>query len=262
MGTYIPLKYYFDAKLAERLASLILPYYSLFNQDLFVERVSERVEEKELKERVAIIAEELFAFLPEEYDKALPILLAILGPENETEAGMFTNGYFLMPVAKFVETYGLNHFDLSMKALYELTKRHTSEYAIRPYLLIDTQRCLLYLNKWKNDSNFHVRRLVSEGTRPRLPWAKKMALINGDIYQNLTLLDALKNDSSGYVLKSVGNHLNDLTKDEPEIVLVWISERIENIHPIILKKGLRTLVKQENEKAQELLHRYQKGQMT
>ncbi len=156
------LKEYFGVELAERLSELILPHYREFSSDSFVAAVANQVEPLELKGRVAVITDELKRSLPSEYPMSLSILLNILGPENETEEGMFTNGYFLMPVAHFVEKYGLNYFNLSMDALYEITKRHTAEYAIRPYLSGDLDSCLKILSCWSQDDNFHVRRLVSK----------------------------------------------------------------------------------------------------
>lgn len=254
MGQYVSLKYYFDKELAERLATLISLNYTLFPNEIFVENVSKRVENKELKARVLIIAEELHAALPKEYDKSLIILLSILGPINKTEKGMFTNGYFLMPIARYVESYGTNHVSLSLEALREITQRHTSEYAIRPFIVNNTNECLDYFDIWIKDSSPHVRRLVSEGTRPRLPWAQKIDYINGDINQNLLLLDSLKNDSSDYVRKSVGNHLNDLSKEEPDIVLSWILERRTTMPPAVIKRGLRTLVKKEDPRVLDIIN--------
>ncbi len=161
----MPLKNYFGGELAARLAQLIKPYYPRFPVDSFVHAVEEQTESLELKARVQLIAEELHCALPLDYPDQLDILLKMLGPENESEQGMFTKGYFLMPIAYFVEQYGLNHFRFSMDALYEITKRHTSEYAIRPYLLRYSEKCLETLSTWAFDPNFHVRRLVSEGTR-------------------------------------------------------------------------------------------------
>ncbi|MBG9206833.1 DNA alkylation repair protein [Staphylococcus sciuri] len=253
MGQYIPLKYYFDKDLAERLATLISINYKSFPNKIFIDNVSKRVENKELKARVLVIAEELHKALPKEFDKALLVLFSVLGPVNQTEKGMFTNGYFLMPIARYVELYGSSHVSLSLEALYEITQRHTSEYAIRPFIVNNTNECLKYFDIWRKDNNSHVRRLVSEGTRPRLPWASKIDYINGDINQNLVLLDSLKNDSSNYVRKSVGNHLNDLSKEEPEIVLSWLLERRTTTSPIVIKRGLRTLVKKEYPGALEMI---------
>lgn len=96
---------------------------------------------------MGIIADALYRALPDDYETAVSILMSILGPENETEEGMFTNGYFLMPVGRYVMKYGLNHMEISMNAIYEITKRHTSEFAIRPYIVNNTDQCLKYLNQ-------------------------------------------------------------------------------------------------------------------
>lgn len=256
MSGYTPLKYYFDRELALRLAYLIQAQYPHFTKKSFVDTVAIEVENIELKARVEVIADTLKQHLPTDYKEALAVLLKILGLENNTEEGMFTKGYFLMPIAKFVESYGLEHFDLSLNAIYEITKRHTSEYAIRPYLHADTDRCMAYFQDWIKDPNSHVRRLVSEGTRPRLPWAKKIPPLKDNVQYNLRLLENLMDDSSHYVQKSVANHMNDLTKENPEAVLKWIQRLISDgngINPKIIKNGLRTLIKSKDEHALELL---------
>ncbi|WP_208589578.1 DNA alkylation repair protein [Gracilibacillus suaedae] len=258
MGNYVPLKYYFDQELALRLAELIHPIYPNFNHKVFIELVTREVANKELKARVEVFADALQQNLPSDYPEAIAILLKILGPENKTEKGMFTNGYFLMPVAYFVEKYGLAYFDLSFYAIYEITKRHTAEYTIRPYLIADIDHSMNYLQDWITDPNPHVRRLVSEGTRPRLPWAKKMPPLKNNLENNLSLLKSLLHDTSPYVQKSVANHLNDLTKESPEQVLIWLHHLMKANHHVnrkIIKNGLRTLVKSEHEHALELLRK-------
>ncbi|PWU66948.1 DNA alkylation repair protein [Gracilibacillus dipsosauri] len=257
MGEYVSLKYYFGTELAIRLAKLIEPHDTNFEATAFIKTVSSLVENKELKQRVEVITDALREFLPENYEDSLSILLQCLGPENEKEEGMFKEGYFLMPVAFFVEKYGLDHFDLSMNALHEITKRHTSEYAIRPFLAKNTEKSIAYLKLWSVDTNPHVRRLVSEGTRPRLPWAKRIGWIKGEVEQNLQLLEPLMNDSSRYVRKSVANHLNDLTKESADDVLLWIENHMEQkaFHPQILTHGLRSLRKLGNGKALEIEER-------
>ncbi|WP_026703176.1 DNA alkylation repair protein [Salibacterium aidingense] len=255
MGKYIPLKLYFDEQLAVRLSQLIKPYDPHFPTDSFLFNVSREVQDKELKARVEVFADELKNHLPHDYKEALAILLHVLGPENETEEGMFTKGYFLMPVAFFVERYGLHHFDTSMQAMVEITKRHTSEYAIRPYLSLDIKRCLLYFDEWITDSNAHVRRLVSEGTRPRLPWAKRISPINNDPHHNLYLLENLLDDPSPYVQKSVSNHINDITKDYPDVAINWIKKcsQHKKMNSHVMKHGLRTLIKKKDMEAMKLM---------
>ncbi|MFC4402415.1 DNA alkylation repair protein [Gracilibacillus xinjiangensis] len=249
------LKHYFGDELAHHLSSIITPHFPNFPTDSFVQSVGNQVEPLELKGRVAVISDELRNDLPADYPEALNILLSILGPENETEKGMFTNGYFLMPIAFFVERYGLQHFEISMHALYEITKRHTSEYAIRPYLKCYPDECLTYLNNWLNDPNPHIRRLVSEGTRPRLPWAKRMKAIKGNPANNLALLAPLLKDPSFYVRKSVANHLNDLTKDYRDTTLDWIRrlDRKEDGIDRVIRHGLRSLVSSGDPEALSLL---------
>ncbi|MDF2964131.1 MAG: hypothetical protein K0S39_5866 [Paenibacillus sp.] len=256
MTTTIALKHYFGLELAERLAGLITPHYPDFPVATFIAAVADKTGPLELKGRVAVIAEQLQRALPSSYPESVLILLKIVGPENETEQGMFTNGYFLMPVACFVEKYGLEHFGISMNALHEITKRHTSEYAVRPFLERYPDDSMKLLNIWQRDPNLHVRRLVSEGPRPRLPWAKRIDALKGDPAHNLALLELLLEDSSLYVRKSVANHVNDLTKDYKEVTLDWLRDRIERggIHMAwVAHHGLRSLVKSGDRKAIKLL---------
>lgn len=246
MGSYVPLKNYFGGELAVRLAELISPFYPDFPATNFINAVEKNVGPLELKARVQLIAEELHRTLPLGYPDQIEILLKILGPENESEQGMFTEGYFLMPVANFVERYGVEHFQISMDGLYEITKRHTAEYAIRPYLHCYPEDCLEILKTWSCDPNFHVRRLVSEGTRPRLPWAKRMNVLGGDPLRNLVLLEPLLDDCSVYVRRSVANHLNDLTKDHKWVTIKWIADKLcrgWEHGPSMARHALRSLAK-------------------
>ncbi|KOR87539.1 DNA alkylation repair protein [Paenibacillus solani] len=259
MSTTVQLKHYFNGELAVCLSSLISPYYPDFPVEIFVESVIKRVAPLELKQRVAVITDQLRQALPSDYSAAMNILLNILGPENETEEGMFNNGYFLMPVAYFVEKYGLKHFEISMHAMYEITKRHTSEYAIRPYLEVHLEDTLDQLNQWSCDANPHVRRLVSEGTRPRLPWAKRIHVIKGDPANNLALLEPLWDDPSFYVRKSVANHLNDLTKDYKEVTLNWLHHRLEcegQHRTWMVRHSLRSLTKSGDPAAMAILEKF------
>lgn len=257
MAQTISLKNYFNEDLAQHLSTLIVEHYPSFQANSFIRSVEKQVAPLELKARVAVISQALREHLPQEYSFALSILLKILGPVNKTEEGMFTNGYFLMPVAHFVELYGLNDVELSLQALYEITKRHTSEYAIRPYITNAPDKTYNTLKWWLNDSNSHVRRLVSEGTRPRLPWAKKIDVLKGDVVNHYQLLEPLLNDPSPYVQKSVANHINDLSKSHTQQTLNWLETIInsdKDYHHKMIRHGLRTLIKQENERALDFLN--------
>ncbi len=259
MSKTLALKHYFGKELAVRLTSLIRPHYPPFPAEAFVECVSMQVEPLELKARVAIISEELQRALRLDYGSQLDILLRILGPENDKETGMFTEGYFLMPVAHFVERYGIHDFERSMDALYEITKRHTAEYALRPYLQNYPELCMKRLEEWSKDGNLHVRRLVSEGTRTRLPWAKRIDVLMGDPLCNLTLLEPLLNDPSAYVRKSVANHLNDLSKDHKELTLAWMEDKLHRDWiqgPRMIRHAVRHLLKARDEDALALVDRF------
>ncbi len=251
-----PYKNYFGTDLARDLALRIQAVYPQFHAESFVQQVAAQVDELELKARVALIADALHAHLPASYLAALDILHAILGPELSSEEGMFNEGYYLMPVAYFVEVYGQEHFDESLAALYEITRRHTAEWNIRPFLAREPQRMLALLHQWAHDDNVHVRRLVSEGTRPRLPWAARLQMFVDDPAPLLHLLAELKNDPSPYVRKSVANNLNDIIKDHPDLVLEhlteWQSDAAEATLWII-RHALRNLVKQGDPRALRLL---------
>ncbi len=205
----VPYKEYFGVALAERLGDDIVAVHRAFDRTAFLADVAPRIAPLELKARVALIAEGLRSHLPPDYPVALRVLLRILGPENPGVSGAFKFGSRFMPVALFVERYGLEHYDLSMRALAEITKRGTSEYAVRPYIAADPERALGYLREWSTDANSHLRRLVSEGPRPLLPWARKLTTFLDGPEPIVDLLEGLRSDASPYVRKSVANHLKD-----------------------------------------------------
>lgn len=225
MATTIKITELFGANLAELLAEKIKPVYPAFDSKGFIDNVDKRTVDQTYTQRIETIADALQEFLPEDYPKALAILLQILGPENPNETGMFTNFYWLMPVGKFIEKYGLNDFDISMQAIAEVTKRNTGEYAVRPYIRHDPQKALTYIQKWAASDNFHLRRLASEGLRPKLPWAPKLDTFIDNPEPAFAILETLKEDPVKFVQKSVANHLTDYLKVNPEptrkLIKVW-----------------------------------------
>ena len=126
--------------------------------------------------------------------------------------------FIYLPFTMFVAEHGLDHFDLSMRAQYELTKRFSAEASIRPYIARDPERAFRFLETWAVDSNAHVRRLVSEGTRLRLPWAPRIAWLDGHPERVIALIARLRDDPSTMVRRSVANNLNDLGKVRPELL--------------------------------------------
>lgn len=206
----------FGANLALLLSDKIRGTYPDFNSKHFVTRVAQRTEGLSYTRRIEVIAEELHAFLPAEYPKALSILMRILGPENPSETGMFTHYYWLLPVGKFVQLYGLEYFELSMDAIEEITKRNTGEYAVRPYIHRYPTESLRRIKSWAQSDNFHLRRLASEGLRPKLPWAPKLDDFISNPEPVFEILEMLKNDPVKFVQKSVANHLTDYLKVNPQ----------------------------------------------
>src|SRR5690606_14818811 len=156
--------------------------------------------------------------------------------------------------------FGLDHFDESMKAMYILTQRFTSEFAIRPFLLKNHTRVLKYFAKYASDKNVHVRRWVSEGSRPLLPWGQKIPIFVMDPTHTLLLLDKLKFDEELYVRKSVANHLNDISKNHPQVVIEILRMWEKDLPAIHLAKlqwikrhALRTLIKKGHGGALKLM---------
>ncbi|NHJ48334.1 MAG: 3-methyladenine DNA glycosylase [Asgard group archaeon] len=256
MAEYKKLKYYFDKELAQLLAKKIKYYYKLFNDKDFIKNISEFVNDLELKDRVELITDNLRKYLPDDYEKAVSYLQLILGPENPKETGMFTEGYWLMPVAFFVEKYGLENFDVSIKTINEITKRHTGEYTVRPFLEKYPVKMLNIMKKWSKDSNVHVRRLACEGVRPRLPWHRRLKIFIENPKPILAILENLKEDESKFVQKSVANCLNDILKDNYEIAMKllrkWSESKNRNTKWII-KHALRNEIKRENQEAMALI---------
>jgi len=254
---YKQLKLWFDEELAKMLVKKIQPHYPEFNKRTFVQKTKKGVPTLELKARVEFMADLLQDHLPDKFSDGWKIIAQTLGPENEKETGMFTEGYWLMPVAKWVEKYGLDDFKTAMKANEEVTKRHTSEYSIRPYLEKYTDRTLKMMLKWSKSKNKHVRRLASEGVRPKLPWAKKLQIFVDDPKLILPILENLKDDDSKYVQKSVGNCLNDILKDNFELgfqtLQNWAKNAPSPARKWIIKHALRNFIKKENKEALKIM---------
>ena len=170
---------------------------------------------------------------------------------------MFNTSWFLMPVARFVEEYGLGHPEVSLDAIAEITKRHTGEYAIRPYLEQHHDVAMARVREWAVDPSANVRRLASEGVRPRLPWARTLSRFVRDPHPVLEVLEPLRSDPSEYVRKSVANNLNDIARDNPEVALDtaerWARESDTAETAWILRHGMRVLVKKGDRRALAML---------
>ena len=252
------LKSFFSSDLVRRLAADLARVQPSFPSQAFVRDGTAGLEELELLDRGRLISRALGAHLPQDYSEAVDILLRSLGPEHGTDEliGVGMAPLFYLPHVLFVAERGLDHFDLSMRAQYELTKRFTAEFSIRSFIAKDPERTFTVLQGWTTDANAHVRRLVSEGTRLRLPWAIRVAWLDANPERILELIGLLKDDPSTNVRRSVANNLNDLGKVYPELLVntcaVWI-ESASAERRTLVEHALRSAVKRGDVAALRLL---------
>ncbi len=245
-------KNWINKSLLQRMARSLSEVDPGFDRKKFV-KLESQLGPLELKGRVQLVREQLKAQLPPDYRKALKLLL-------QSTKKSYLKGFDLWPYTDFIQTYGLNHFRESLEALRELTQLFTSEFAIRPFIRTETQRSLDYLLACAEDDNAHIRRWASEGSRPRLPWGEKLHGLIDQPELTLPLLEKLKYDEELYVRKSVANHLNDIAKDHPDIVIKTLN-RWSNEAPArhrqkidwIIYRSLRTLIKQGHLEALKLI---------
>lgn len=206
-----PLKAIYRESFIQSLADRIRAVAPSFDAPAFVASVlDDGWEQLELKARTRRIALCLGAALPSDYGRALDIL--------ESASDDF-GGLQHLIFPDFVEAYGLSHWERSIAALAKFTRRSTSEFAVRPFLLRDQARMLAQMSAWAESEDEHVRRLASEGCRPRLPWAMAIPALKRDPEPIVPILERLKADDSEYVRRSVANNLNDISKDHPERVV-------------------------------------------
>lgn len=209
----------FNENVVHRLAGSLQRAWRAFDADGFRRSITPMLKSRTFSERNNLIRDRLWEYLPKDYPRALSIILKALPSElPECELTGF-DGFIVLPQNDFVAKYGIEHYDLSMQALYQMTRRFSAEGAIRVFILRYPERTQAILTKWAEDENCHVRRLVSEGTRPRLPWTMQLKPFIEDPRRVLLLLEKLKTDPVLMVRRSVANNLNDIAKDNPEAVV-------------------------------------------
>jgi 3-methyladenine DNA glycosylase AlkC len=251
-----PLKNRFGPEVPKRLAATIVEVHPQFDRRGFIAAALDGYAALELMPRARHIATALQLFLPEDYAQAGEILIASLASKPAQSANNSMTPFFYLPHVLFVGQFGLDHFELSMRAQYELTQRFTAEFSIRPFLIHHPQRTLKRLREWSADPNVHVRRLVSEGTRPRLPWAMRLPAFQRDPRPVIALLERLKDDPEQYVRRSVANNLNDIGKDNPAILIATAARWLKNAsapRAALLRHALRSSIKAGDQRALALL---------
>jgi 3-methyladenine DNA glycosylase AlkC len=252
------LKHFFSPERVRRLAREIAGVHPEFPVRAFVKQASAGLEALELLDRGRHIAAALAAHLPPAYPEAVEVLLRSLGPEHATDelVGVGMAPFHYLPHVLFVAERGLDHFDLSMRAQYQLTRRFSAESSIRPYLARDPERAFAFLARWAGDRNAHVRRLVSEGTRLRLPWAARVPWLDAHPERVLALLELLKDDPTTLVRRSVANNLNDLGKVRPDLLIRTCDAWLAGASPerrALVEHALRSAVKRGEAAALALL---------
>ena len=238
--------------LLERMAQEISLVYPPFPKAKFIKR-SSSLDGLELKARVLKVTAELKKNLPENYPVALSILVKTMERDE-------LSGFDLWPFSEYIGQFGLEHFEESLHAMMVLTERFTSEFAVRPFFLKDHARVLKFFSNHVAHKNHHIRRWISEGARPLLPWGERLPQFVADPTPTLQLLESLKFDEELYVRKSVANHINDISKHHPELVILTIGRWVrtsppEHVDKIqwIKRHGLRTLIKKGNPDALKLM---------
>lgn len=237
------LKNFIDTQVVNSLATEISKHDKQFSPSQFKKLILDSSwKSRELKQRIRNISETLGKTLSGNYKKQIKTLEKVAPTCTGLKGLIFPD---------FVEVHGMDDFDTSLEALKVFTPFSSAEFAIRRFIVADTDKTMKQMVSWSKDKNEHVRRLASEGCRPRLPWSFPLKMFKQDPSQTLRILENLKDDPSLYVRKSVANHLNDISKDHPDLVLQlakkWIGKS-ENTD-WILKHALRTLLKKGDQRA-------------
>ena len=240
------LKHFFDRSLIASLGDALAGVHPALDRRRFTSDALRGLEELELLARGAHIAAVMQRHLPADFPSAVQLLIASLGPELSSTESFGMAPFRYLPHVSFVARYGLDHFEASMQAQLELTKRFSAESSIRPFIERYPEQTYARLLLWARHPNVHVRRLVSEGTRPRLPWAARLREYQREPGPVIELLELLKDDPERYVQRSVANNLNDIGKDHPErlveLCTAW-SDGAGEGRRWIVKHALRSLIK-------------------
>jgi 3-methyladenine DNA glycosylase AlkC len=240
------------ALLAERFQSV----YADFPAQQFLSLCLQNYDSLGLMARGQHMAKAMAQCLPADFMAAADIVQDALAEPLITDQSFAMASFVYLPHGFFVANEGITHHERSMTLLHAITQRFTSEFAIRRFLLEQPEATLKVLASWCQDSSEHVRRLVSEGTRPRLPWAARLPAFQADPTPVISLLEQLKDDTSSYVRRSVANNLNDISKDHPQRVLdlaeAWLVDADDNRRALV-RHGLRSLIKAGDAQALALM---------
>ncbi len=248
-----PFKNLINQGTVEAIGTALQKAWPAFDRKRFLKLGQTGLDALEFKARARHVSAALEATLPEDFDEAAALLEATLAPpgaQNDPRWAQVGNGalagWAVWPMGEYVSRRGLQSPERALAALHALTQRFTAEWPIRAFIEQHPELTFATLAQWATDPSEHVRRLVSEGSRPRLPWGLQLKGLIKDPTPTLPLLLALQDDASDYVRRSVANHLNDIAKDHPAVVAEWLEQHLADASPerrALLKHATRTLVK-------------------
>lgn len=245
MAEQAPLKAQLGPAAVEQLAVVLKSVYPDFDEQGFIRLANHELDELELKARVRHLITALAEYLPVGFCETARLIESVADNWPEQPQGQWSS-FTVWPLIDYVSVYGLNYPQRAFVLLEKLTPLFTAEFAIRPFLDRHFELTHQQLLRWTCHDNEHVRRLASEGIRPRLPWAQQLPALRRDPAPIWPILETLKTDPSLYVRRSVANNLNDISKDHPEAVMArcrnWQQLQNKNTDWLI-SHGLRTLVK-------------------
>jgi len=244
----------FGAAAARQLGQQVQETWPAFPRERFVKLATAGLEALEFHARIQQFSGALRDTLPSDYEEAIGILVASLPSplENEEEVSCL---WLQWPVGQFIANHGTGHFAASFEAMEALTQRHSAEFAVRPLLAAEPERSVARLLELTRHPSLHVRRWCSEGSRPRLPWGLRLRHFCKDPAPLWPILEALRDDPSLYVRRSVANHLNDIAKDHPDAVVARCREWLVDAtlgRRWIVGHALRSLIKAGHPGALEL----------
>ncbi|OOZ39314.1 hypothetical protein BOW53_12205 [Solemya pervernicosa gill symbiont] len=219
MGKQREMKSGLERPAIERIALALSTVEPHFPVDTFTDDALTGLSDLELKARVHHLIEVLHRHLPDHYQDVAKLLERVPSVWDHGTEGDPLGGFAAWPLIDYVGVHGLNHPEISLSLLRQLTPLFSAEMAIRPFIEHHYKLTYRTLQNWCDDDNHHVRRLVSEGSRPRLPWAPQLPRFIADPNPVIALLERLKDDHSEYVRRSVANTLNDISKDHPDTVI-------------------------------------------
>lgn len=239
------LKDLYSPSFYNKLSEALLKTVPGFKKEEFLSKIfTTDFELKELKERMKHTTTVMHQFLTDNYQQNVHLINKTIGQLRLDGVGDDGLAYMFLP--DYLETYGIDFFQESAEALELVTQFVSCEFAVRPFILKYQDQMISKMREWSLHPNHKVRRLASEGSRPRLPWAMGIPYLKKDPSSILPILENLKLDDSEYVRRSVANSLNDIAKDHPQLV-IEIAKKWSGISTqtdAIVKHGSRTLLKQ------------------